>query len=254
VWRVIDEQRNRKAAAKAPRPGRPRGPKRTSDFLNEARRAARLRDPNINIVTAYDVGQEGENYYIVSDLIGPNLGQFLRSGTFLVREAVRIATAVAEALYFAHQEGVVHRGVKPGNILLNSRKQVFLTDFGIGASAEELRQWGADGCACAALSYMSPEQVSGAPVDSRTDLWALGVVLYELLTGQRPFRGDDPEALCEQILHAEARPPREIDPHISRKVEPLCRVCLRCLRKDPGERHRTAKDLIRDLSQSTNRW
>jgi serine/threonine protein kinase/DNA-binding XRE family transcriptional regulator len=246
VWRGFDEQRKLPVAVKVPRSDRRRSPKATSDFLAEARRATRL--DHRNIVKVYDVGQEGEDCYIVSDLVGPDLGQFLRSSTFPVREAVRIATVVAEALSFAHGEGVVHRGLKPSNILLNSREQVFLTDFGVGASAEELRQCGVDGLP--ALSFMSPEQVRGARVDSGADLYSLGVVLYELLTGQRPFRGDDPEALRKQILHAKARRPRLIEPHIPREVE---RICLRCLEKEPSGRHRTAKALALELRQASPR-
>jgi eukaryotic-like serine/threonine-protein kinase len=249
VWRGFDLELQRPVAVKLPRAAAAAGPGGAGGLPGEARRVACLRHPGI--VAVHDVARGGGGCFIVSDLIdGADLGRHLLPGPFPARDALRIAAEVAEALHHAHQGGLVHRDIKPANILLDRRGRVFVTDFGIAATAEELRERGDDGCGT--LPYMSPEQLFGdaGRVDHRTDVYSLGVVLYELLTGERPFQGSSPGALRKQILCREPSPPRAVNPAVPREAE---RICLRCLAKSPVNRYATAQELARDVRQLLSR-
>lgn len=236
VYRAFDEELKRPVAIKVS--------KRTScpqdDLLEEARRVARLRHPGI--VAVHDVGRHEGTLFVVSDLIeGQNLAEIERPG---VPEAVRIVAEVADALHFAHQQGFVHRDIKPGNILLDADGHPFITDFGIATTAEELVD--GEATSVGTLPYMAPEQVAGETqlIDRRTDIYALGVVLYELLTGKLPYQARTPLALREQILF---RSPAPFDEKIPDKVEA---VCLKCLAKHPADRYATADELATDLRKA----
>lgn len=243
VWQAFDVELGRPVAVKVAREDRPLPMNGTDRFLSEARRVAQLRHPGI--VAVHDVGRHGDGCFIVSDLInGTDLRRHLISGRLPILAALRIAAEAAEALHYAHQQGIVHRDVKPGNILLDGAGHVFITDFGIALTREELRQQGGDGSGT--LAYMSPEQFSsdGRQLDERTDIYSLGGVLYELVTGEQPFHGQTYPTIKEGVLHTAPRPLRSVNQSIPREAE---RICLKCLAKDPSARYASAQELARDL-------
>jgi serine/threonine protein kinase len=236
VYRAFDQELQRLVAIKIAR----RKDVPDEDLLEEARKVARLRHPGI--VAVHDVGRDSGTLFIVSDLIeGKNLAEVERPS---VKEAVRIVADVADALHFAHQQGFIHRDIKPGNILLDGEGHPFVADFGIATTTEEL----VDGrsVSVGTLPFMSPEQVAGETqlIDRRTDIYALGVVLYELLTDTLPYQARTPIALREQILF---RPPARFDDNVP---EAVAAACLRCLAKHPADRYATAEELATELRAS----
>lgn len=232
VYRAHDSELDRAVAIKIPRPKHS-----TDDLLAEARRAAKLRHPGI--VSVHDVGRDGDLCFIVSDLIdGTNLAERINEGQLPWRDAVTLVAEVADALGFAHEAGFIHRDIKPANILLDHHGRPHLTDFGIAATFDEAQHVRASGT----LPYMAPEQVAGEVqlIDARTDLYSLGVVLYEALTGKLPYQARTPTALREQILF---RPPTTVS-GLPSSVEA---VVARCLAKHPADRFGSASELAAAL-------
>ena len=216
-------------------------------FLREAKIAGRLQHPNI--VTIYDVGREGGSTFIAMEYVdGRPLAKLLRPDVAL-SDAQRflIARQTAEALAHAHERQVVHRDVKPGNILIRTDGVVKVSDFGIG----KLLTGGADltrtGMMVGSPSYMSPEQIRGDTLDGRSDIFSLGVVLYEMFTGARPFPGDTVTALVYQILHTEPRDPVSIRPDLPPMTSEIVR---RALAKKKEDRYPDARALLRDLHRA----
>lgn len=213
-------------------------------FRREAQAAANLTHPNI--VGIYDWGQLDSTYFIVMELVdGRSLREVLRSsGTLLPRRAVEIAAEVAAALSVAHRAGLVHRDIKPGNILLAGDGTVKVTDFGIARAWDDSAELTKTGAVMGTATYFSPEQAQGQPADERSDVYSLGVVMYEMLTGQPPFRGDSPVAVAYQHVAGEAPPPSTINPDVSGGLD---MVVLKALHKDPTQRYQTSEDLRNDL-------
>jgi serine/threonine protein kinase/predicted ATPase len=212
--------------------------------LQEARRLARLRHPGI--VGVHDVGIQEGQVYIVSDYIdGPDLDRWLKHNRPGWAEAARIAAALADALAHAHAQLVVHRDVKPANILLTADYAPVLVDFGL-ALDEARAGAGQKGVVSGTPWYMSPEQLTGTAhrIDGRTDIYSLGVVLYEMLTGRLPFRATDLGELFRQVRDDEPQPPRQL----VRDIPPeLGRICLKALAKRQQDRYTTATDLADEL-------
>jgi class 3 adenylate cyclase/predicted ATPase len=212
--------------------------------MQEARRLARLRHPGI--VTVHDVGMQEGRVYIVSDYLdGPDLDRWLEDNRPAWPEAVRIVAAVADALAHAHARLVVHRDVKPANILLTADREPVLVDFGLGL--DEAQAGGREkGVISGTPWYMSPEQVAGTAhrIDGRTDIYSLGVVLYEMLTGRVPFQATDPLELMRQVRDDEPQPPRQLVRDIPPELE---RACLKALAKRQQGRYTTAADFAEDL-------
>ena len=212
--------------------------------LREARKLAQLRHPGI--VTVHDVGVHDGQVYIVSDYLeGADLGRWLRENRPSWREAARIVAAVADALAHAHARLIVHRDVKPDNIILTAERTPVLVDFGL-ALAEDQAGGGEKGLVSGTPWYMSPEQALGTAhrIDGRTDVYSLGVVLYELLTGRVPFRANMLPELLRQVCEDEPQPPRQLVPEIPPELE---RACLKALAKRQQDRYTTAGDFAEDL-------
>ena len=214
-------------------------------FLREAKLSGRLQHPNI--VTIYEVGRDAEVFFIAMEYVdGWPLTKYLGPrGAFSLGERVEIARQAAQALQHAHERGVIHRDVKPGNILLTREGRVKMADFGIGkllaAGGTDLTRTGQ---LVGSPAYMSPEQIRGQKLDGRSDLFSLGVVFFELLTGARPFPGDSITTLVYQILHTEHRDPLEVRadlPATSRAV------FARLLAKQPGDRPADAREFIAEI-------
>lgn len=213
-------------------------------FRKEAQAAANLTHPNI--VGIYDWGQFDSTYYIVMELIeGRSLREVLRSeGALLPRRAVEIAIEVAAALSVAHRAGLVHRDIKPGNILLAPDGTVKVTDFGIARAWDDSQELTRTGAVMGTATYFSPEQAQGERVDERSDVYSLGVVLYEMLTGTPPFRGDSPVSVAYQHVSADAAPPSSLNPDVTPALDA---IVLRAMSKVPQDRYQSAEDLRVDL-------
>ena len=250
VYLANDPEIGRAVAIKTVRPEVGRGDNAAqveARFLKEAKLAGRLQHPNI--VTVYDVGRDGESYFIAMEYVdGRPLTDYLAASDALpLAGKIGIIRQVAEALAHAHERGVLHRDIKPGNILIARDGQVKVTDFGIGkfttAATSEMTR---TGLIVGSPAYMSPEQVKGEKLDGRSDLFALGVVLYELLTGTRPFPGDSITTLVYQILHTEPRDPLELKADLPVATR---EVMARLLAKQPDKRPPDAKEFIRELKR-----
>ena len=213
-------------------------------FRREAQAAANLSHPNI--VGIYDWGQAEGTYFIVMELVdGRSLRDVLRSeGSLLPRRATEIAGEVTAALAVAHQAGLVHRDVKPGNILLAKDGTVKVTDFGIARAWDDSQELTRTGAVIGTATYFSPEQAQGASADARSDIYALGVVLYEMLAGRPPFTGDSPMSVAFQHVSTEAPSPSALNDDVP---ESLDAIVTKALRKDPVARYQTADEMRADL-------
>lgn len=243
VWRGYDPQLERFVAIKVPRPDRMASPLLREAFLKEARKVAQLRHPSI--VPVYDFGQDGPYYFIVWELIeGGSLAEQMRQTQFTLQETVAIVVEVAEALNFAHLRDIIHRDIKPANILLDKRGKAYVTDFGIAVTEDELLE--EHGAVSGTLAYMSPEQASGNSlcVNARTDIYSLGVVLYEMLTGRLPFKAKTFDSLRKCVVSGEPRPPRTINDGIPLELES---ICLKAMSKQLTDRFSTASDMANSL-------
>ena len=214
-------------------------------FYREARSAARLIHPNV--VQIYSVGEEhGVPYFAMELIDGEDLEEKLRRGEkFSVEESVNIVAGGAMALACANDSGIIHRDIKPGNIMIDARGQIKVTDFGLAKPVEEMKDNITQaGYIVGTPTYMSPEQGEGLGNDTRSDMYSLGVVFYELLTGTVPFKAKNPASLIYMHVHQPPVPPSELNPTIPEDVEA---IVLRCLEKNPDERFQTPGDLLVSL-------
>lgn len=251
VFRARDDTLNRDVAVKVMDTAGAPSPSLAERFVREAQTIARLEHPNI--VPIYEVGQPADLLYIVMRCVdGPSLRQLLGSAPnhrLSVGDAARVARQVADALAYAHAEGVVHRDVKPDNILLDKRGQVLVTDFGIAKAAQEATaaQLTTEGMIIGTPQYMSPEQAAGDEVDGRSDIYSLGIVLYQMLSGAPPFDGESSAKIIAQQLTVTPPDIRTLRPDVSPE---LARMLGRMLDKDPARRFQTAAEVSRALVEA----
>lgn len=242
VYLAKDTQLERSVALKVPHRHRLTDPQAIDDFLAEARTLASLDYPTV--VPVYDFDRWEDRCYVVSKYIdGETLTQRQRRAPITIDETVRLLHTVAQTLSYIHLQGVVHRDVKPSNLLLEENGNCFVTDFGLALRDFDIgREPGQMGT----ITYMSPEQARGEShlVDGRSDLFSLGVVMYEMLTGTRPFTGENWQAIIVMICYHEPRPPRQRVESIPKELE---RICLKLLSKRANDRYLTAQDLADDL-------
>ncbi len=215
-------------------------------FRREAQAAARLNHPNV--VGVYDTGSDDGTHYIVMEYVeGRTLADFLeRNGKLPPWQAVELAEAVCRALEVAHRQGVIHRDIKPGNIMVTRSGEVKVMDFGIARIADGAETVAQTAAVLGTASYLSPEQARGEPVDERSDIYSLGVVLYEMLTGRPPFTGDSPVAVAYRHVNEPPEPPSRLAPDVPPDLEA---VVMRCLAKNPENRYGSAEDLRADLER-----
>ncbi|MGO9877442.1 MAG: Stk1 family PASTA domain-containing Ser/Thr kinase [Acidimicrobiia bacterium] len=243
VYLARDQSLDRPVALKALFPEYAREPSFVERFRREAQAAANLNHPNI--VAIYDWGQESGTYFIVMEYVeGRSLRDLIRSdGPLEPGQAADITAEIASALAFAHRSGVVHRDVKPGNVLLTQSGTVKVTDFGIAraGTSDGLTQTGS---VMGTATYFSPEQAQGLTVDGRSDVYSVGVVLYELVCGVPPFAADSPVSVAYKHVREEPVPPSRRNPDVPPALE---QIIMSALAKDPEHRYQSADDLRADL-------
>jgi beta-lactam-binding protein with PASTA domain len=244
VYLARDEQLGRNIALKVMHPEYAKDRAFIERFRREAQAAARLSDPKV--VSIFDWGSDNGTYYIVMEYVeGKTLKEMLHErGPLPPERALAIAADVCDALHLAHEEGIVHRDIKPANII-KSATHTKVTDFGIARAATDTGQTVTQtGTVIGTASYLSPEQAQGLPVDARSDLYSVAIVLYEMLTGEVPFQGDTPVAIAYKHVTEHPRPPSALNPSLSDDVDA---VVMKGLAKNPENRYQSAEEMAGDL-------
>jgi len=252
VYRAHDERLDRDVAIKVLPVDRLADEAARKRFRKEALTLSKLNHPHIATIFDFDT-QDGVDFLVMEFVHGETLKEKLKSGPLAEKEVTRLGTQVATALEEAHEQGMAHRDLKPSNVALTAKGDAKVLDFGIAkllqsekdvaeaATVDTLTEtMGVAGT----LPYMAPEQLRGKEVDGRTDIYALGTVLYEMATGRRPFKAPTSTALVGDIQHKAPRPPRETNQRVSAKLED---IILKCLEKDPENRYQHADEVAVDL-------
>src|SRR6267142_1908961 len=251
VYRARDEQLERDVAIKVLPVGTLADEAARKRFRKEALALAKLNHPNI--ATIFEFSTQNSTDYLVTEYIaGLALDHKLATGPLSEKEVVNLGIQLAHGLSVAHERGIVHRDIKPANLRLTSDDRLKILDFGLAQLMPHASEVGVATTltqyqeVTGTLPYMAPEQLRGEPADTRTDIWAVGAVLYEMATAHRPFEGKVPTALAADIIHNAPRPPRSARPELSAKLEA---VILKCLEKETAKRYQSAHELQTDLER-----
>jgi serine/threonine protein kinase len=252
VWKARQSSLNRTVALKMILAGRLAGQAEVQRFRREAEAAANLQHPNI--VAIHEVGEhDGQQYYSMDYVAGRDLGALVReSGPLAPARAAECVKTLAEAVHFAHQRGTLHRDLKPQNVLVDAAGVPHITDFGLAKFVERDESLTQTGAAMGSPSYMPPEQAAGHAdqVGPHSDVYGLGAILYELLTGSPPFRAETPVATMREVMESEPVAPRRVNAIVPPDLET---VCLKCLEKNPIQRYPSARALAEELGRFLNR-
>ncbi|MBZ5706173.1 MAG: protein kinase [Acidobacteriia bacterium] len=254
VFRAHDEHLDRDVAIKVLPPRTFTDDSARKHFRQEALALSRLNHPNIATIYDFDTQQEID-FLVMEYITGVTLSEKLAAGPLPETEAARLGVQLAEGLAAAHEQGLIHRDLKPGNLRLTPDGRLKILDFGLARLVQpvcgevETESLTDTRSAAGTPPYMAPEQLKGETVDPRSDIWAAGVVLYEMVTGQRPFGGKTPAAVVDQILHAEIEVTRDLQTRVSLRLVDLI---LKCLEKEPENRYQSAKELQVDLRRLTS--
>lgn len=243
VYKAQDLKLDRFVVLKFLPPDLTRDEQAKARFINEARSASALDHPNICTVYEINESDDGQLFIAMAYYEGETLKEKVGSDQLSVNSVIEIATQIANGLTRAHEVGIVHRDIKPANIMVTKRGEVKILDFGLAklAGQQHLTKTGAT---MGTIAYMSPEQTQGLPVDHRTDIWALGVVMYEMITGQLPFQGHYDQAVMYAIVNVEQKPVWQLRPETPMG---LVEVVAKNLNKNPGERYQHVEELLQDL-------
>jgi tRNA A-37 threonylcarbamoyl transferase component Bud32 len=247
VWKARQTSLKRDVALKMIRNGALAGSDEVARFLREAEAAANLQHPNI--VAIHEVGEHGGQHYFSMDFVaGRDLGTLVKDRPLTPRSAARYVKIIAEAVHFAHQRGTLHRDLKPQNVLIDASDQPRITDFGLAKLMKDDSQMTQSGVVLGSPSYMPPEQATGrqGDVGPASDVYSIGAILYELLTGRPPFRGSTPMATLCAVLQEEPTAPRRLKADVPLDLET---ICLKCLEKSPSARYPTARALAEELDR-----
>ncbi|UCC45043.1 MAG: protein kinase, partial [Candidatus Zixiibacteriota bacterium] len=246
VWLAEDTKLNRRVALKFMPAHAASDASLKARFTREAQAAAKLDHPNI--VPVYEVGEfQGRPFFAMAHIEGQSLREVIKQGKLSVSEAIELTMQICEGLNEAHNEGVVHRDIKPGNIIIDTKGRPRILDFGLATVAgdDKLTKTGST---LGTVGYMSPEQVEGKQVDHRTDLFSVGVILYEMLTGRRPFEGDNDAAVARAITDTHPEPVARFKSGVTGELQ---QIVDKALTKDPSLRYQHADGMLADLKRLT---
>ncbi len=246
VYEASDPIINRRVAIKTISQQVLQNPETRARFIREAQAAGQLSHPNL--ITIHDIGEDGDLPFIVMEYLeGEELTGFISKGRLALDVKLRLMIDMCQGLAYAHEKGLIHRDIKPANIFVTMQQQVKILDFGLARGLEsELTQ---TGNVVGTPSYMAPEQVRGEPIDQRADIFSAGVVLYELLSGRKPFKADSVAALIFQVLEHQPEPVDRLDPNLPGE---LATVVQRALAKNPAERYQRVDEMLADLKRIKN--
>jgi serine/threonine-protein kinase len=245
VYKAEDTKLGRVVALKFLPAEMTKDPEAKQRFVREAQSASSLSHPHIT--TIYEIDEAEEQTFIAMECVeGESLKKKIHAGPLKLDEAIGIAIQLAEGLQEAHEKGIVHRDIKPDNVMLTPKSQAKIMDFGLARSAGKTTLT-KEGTTLGTVAYMSPEQARGEHVDHRTDIWSLGVVLYEMIVGRLPFRGDHEPAIVYSILNEDPEPPTTVRTGVPMELE---KIVKKTLAKKPSERYQHAADLIVDLKST----